>query len=77
MRVLRFSRQGKRGKGAAGSALRFPHLILPSPRASLLVQTCNSIVKNTGLAVPTSGRRDAIEGSNAMKSAPMEGGPVC
>lgn len=66
------------GKGSWSwrAALWFP-ILLPSPRALLLVQTCNSIVKNTGLTVPTSDRCDAIEGSNAVQRAPMEGGPVC
>lgn len=64
------------GKGQLELHSGFP-ILLPSPRALLLVQTCNSIVKNTGLAVPTSECCDTIEGSNAVQRAPMEGGPVC
>lgn len=61
------------GEGAAGAALRFPSYY--PPRATALVQACNSIVKNAGLAVPTG--RDAIEGSNVVHHAPLEGGPFC
>lgn len=53
------------------------HFIILTEGAAALVQTCNSIVKNTGLAVPTGERCDAIEGSNAVHHAPLEGGPFC
>ena len=61
------------GEGAAVAALR-SHLII---RGTALVQARDSIVKNAGLAVPTSDRREAIKGSNVVQHAPLEGGPFC
>ena len=50
------------------------HLII---RGTALVQARDSIVKNAGLAVPTSDRREAIKGSNVVQHAPLGGGPFC
>jgi len=65
------------GEGAAVAALRSHLIILPGPSDTALVQACDSIVENACLAVPTSDSRDAIEGSNVVQHAPLEGGPFC